>query len=319
MSSSPTKQRTISYQRASWTGSPGMTLQQALGDCLTSMPAASDTRLPLRDGHAEARHREVKKQSVRLHVAAWTDGENASIVPHTAGRTNVDLRQQAPSPGTDYLDGDGMVFVSGDHCLLMPSGLHPKSIERYLQLLLQAGRDVRGARLPAGIESFDLLKVADPEIVQTIRHQGVKRFHLDVGQYRETVRAAEDAQKQSIIRQQLGRNTWEPLLALLKREEDRKKIMEAENIQVKLTITCDTRKGGIEPDDLTPIATGLADESQDDVEVETVTGTRIKRGQLILTRSVQVAEFGKTVHHNDAWDQMEQYFEQLREGGMLEE
>ena len=310
MPKSQKKQRTISYLRATWARPSGMSLQEALGRCTEQLPDLHDTRLPLRDGHAEVRHWDLNRRWVRLHVAAWTDGEPASTVPHAAN----DLQIQMPDASWDYLDGDGMMLVSDDHCLLMPSGLHPKSLERYVQLLLAHGRDEHEAGIPEHIESFGLLPVANEQIVQQIRRQGVKKINLNVGQYMETARRHEDTG--STIIRQLGRAILE---TLLEREEDRRQIEEAANVQAKLIITCDTRRPGIQPEHLTPIAAGIAAENEQDIEIETGTGQRIKQGQVVLKKPVEVASFGKTVHHGDAWDQMAQYFDELREGGMLEE
>ena len=309
-----TKRRTISYIRASWAREPLVSLEEALRRALAAMQEAADTQLPLRDMHAEVRHRDLARRSVRLHVAAWTDGESASIVPHAMAAAEADLDELAPDEDWDYLDGDGMILVSDMHCLLMPSGLHPKSIERYMQLLLAHGRDEHGADIPEHIESFELVPVANDNVVRQIRREGVKKFHLNLGQYLETARDADD--EHTTIVKRVG---WGIFESLLTREEDRRKIEEADNVHAKLVITCDSRRAGIEPDDLTPIARAIAGESEDDILIETGTGQRIKRGQVVLKKPVDVATFGKTVSHRDAWDRMAIYLDELRHGGMLEE
>ena len=309
-----TKQRTISYIRASWAREPLVSLEEALKRALRAMPHSADTQLPLRDMHAEVRHRDLAPRWVQLHVAAWTDGGSASIVPHARPGAEADLDELVPEEDWDYLDGDGMILVSDMHCLLMPSGLHPKSIERYMQLLLAHARYAYGADIPEHIESFELVPVANDNVVRQIRREGVKKFHLNLGQYLETARAGHD--EHMTIVERLGRGIFESLLT---REEDRRKIEEADNVQAKLVITCDGRRAGIEPDDLTPIARAIADESGDDIFIETGTGQQIKRGQVVLKKPVDVAIFAKTVHHRDAWDRMAMYFDELREGGMLEE
>lgn len=307
------KQRTISYLRASWAREPLVSLELALSRALRAMPDTADTRIPLRDMHAEVRHRSLRRW-VRLHVAAWTDGQSASIVPHAVPAAEADLDELAPDEDWDYLDGDGMILVSDMHCLLMPSGLHPKSIERYMQLLLAHARDVHGADIPEHTESFELVPVANDNVVRQMRREGVKRFHLNLGQYLETARDAQD--EHMTIVERLGRDIFESLVT---READRRKIEEADNVHAKLVITCDSRRAGIEPDDLTPIARAIADESEDDILIETGTGQRIKRGQVVLKKPVDVATFGKTVSHRDAWDRMAIYLDELRQGGMLEE
>ncbi len=61
-----------------------------------------------------------------------------------------------------------MVLVADDHCLLMPSGLHPKAIELCLRNLLQHGRDMCGAAIPGNIDRFELLAVANADVAEQI-------------------------------------------------------------------------------------------------------------------------------------------------------
>ena len=307
-------QRTISYLRAQWMNPPDMSLEEALRVCLQSCPSVDDTQLPLRNMTAALRHRRLRRNWICLHVAAWTEREPASIVPHGAGGAEADLDANMPGAAWDYLDGDGMALISDDHCLLMPSGLHPKSIEHYLRLLLECARDVHSADIPDHIERFELVAVADAGIVRSIRRDGIKKIHLNIEQYMETIR--DDDEEEVTILRQLGRSVLETLMT---NDRDRRLIEEAANVRARLTITCDGRRAGIEPGDLIPLATNISREDEDKIEIETSTGHRIKNGKLVLKKSVSVAEFAKTVHHGAAWDEMAEYFVELEEGGMLEE
>ena len=180
-----TKSRTISYLRPRWRSAPEMTLQDALLSALAALPTASHTRLSIGDGAAEIRHRRIRSDHVCLHIAAWTDREEASIVPHATNNVQEDLATQPPGHAWDYLNGDGMLLASHDHCLLMPSGLLPKTIEGYVRrLILHATQ--KGATIPTGTERFNLLPIANEQVVTQIRREGVKKLHLNVGQYRET-------------------------------------------------------------------------------------------------------------------------------------
>lgn len=118
------------------------------------------------------------------------------------------------------------------------------------------------------------------------------------------------------ILRQLGRSVLETLLT---NDRDRRLIEEAANVRARLTITCDGRRAGIEPDDLIPMARNISREDEDKIEIETSTGNRIKNGRIVLKKAVDVVEFAKTVHHGAAWDAMTEYFVELEEGGMLEE
>ena len=223
------KRRTISYSRAQWVNPPGISLEAAIRQCLGSCPNVDDTRLPLRNMNAEARHRRLTRGMVYLHVAAWTDGEPVSIVPHGVAGDAADLDERVPDDTWDYLDGDGMVLVSGDHCLLMPSGLHPRALELYLRSLLQHGRDVRGAAIPNNMDRFELLAVADAEVALQINREGVKKIDLNVSQYLETARELEE--HRLTITQRIGRAILENLVA---DEEKRRQIEEADNVKARL-------------------------------------------------------------------------------------
>ena len=82
------------------------------------------------------RHRTSRPQDLLLHIAAWTDDESMSTVPHVPTGSHADLSSVPPGTDWGYLDGDGMVLVSGDDYLSMSSGLHPKAIEQYIRNLL---------------------------------------------------------------------------------------------------------------------------------------------------------------------------------------
>ena len=310
------KQRTISYLRAAWPQGirVPMTLESCLRSCLRRFPNVDDSRLSLADRLAEIRHRQERPRYLFLHIASWTDGEEASTVPHFRNTPTADLSAQAPGDDWDFLDGDGMVLVSSNHCFLMPSGLHPKSIERYLRLLIERTRET-GEHIPDEMDRFDLLPIADAQSVQEVSSRGIKKIHMNIGQHMETARQNNYIKSENIVRR-IGR---ELLSILVHTDEDRRRIEEADNVHAKLTISIDTRRTGLKPEDLTPIARQVTSENEEDIELETVDGTRVKAGQLILKKTVNIKAFAKTVHYQHAWEEMEVYFRELSNNGALEQ
>ncbi len=209
-----------------------------------------------------------------------------------------------------------MVLVSDNHCLLMPSGLLAKTIERYMRNLLAHGQG-KDARVPDKVDCFQLLSISNSETVKQLRHQGVKKINLNVGQYIETSRMAEESRPKGKIVEQLGLYMRDTISALVTKEADRQHIEEAENVNARLVITFDGRRPGLRAENLAPIAEAIANEGEEDIEIETSTGQRIKGGHLILRKAVNVSGFAKTVHHNDAWEKMEDYFNELTRSGVL--
>jgi hypothetical protein len=274
------------------------------------------TAFPIGAGTAAVRHREATPRAVYLHIAAWTEGEAASTVPHLLeGQPEVDLGSLVPDADWDYLDGDGMVLVSDNHCLVMPSGMRTASIQRYLQRLLESAID-GGEGIPKEMDRFLLLPIANERVAEQVRREGVKQVHLNVGQYMETAVVGADSTT-NIVRK-IGRDI---LNLVFDREEDRRRIAEAENVNARLTLKLDGRRKGLEPSDLTPAVERimLRAEDEEDVEIETHRGHHIRRGRLLLSKQVQVETFGKTVHHNVAWEELTDYFNELRDSGALEE
>ena len=129
----PEKECTISYFRALWPSPVEITLQEALNRCLKFLPGTTDTKINLRDGLAEIRHRKITKRTLNLHIATWTDREEVSTVPHMEGRTEADLSSEPPGKDWDYLDGDGMILVSGNHYMIIQNKLHPNSLFQYIR------------------------------------------------------------------------------------------------------------------------------------------------------------------------------------------
>ncbi len=311
------KKRTISYLRAVWPPGQGQTgtLEQALRTALQSLPNAGETRISKGERHVEVRHRELSGSQVRLHIAAWTGGESISTVPHKADKQDADLSSLAPGEDWDYLDGDGMVLVADNHCLLMPSGLLLKSMENYLKNLLQKCSN-EGANIPDNSAQFRLVSIASPPTVKIIREQGIKQFDLNVAQYRETIElGGEDGRPKTILRYLTG-DLWKLLIA---DEKSRKEILEASNVTASLIVKLNTRRPGLEAGELADIVRPIIEEEGDQINIVTGTGQRIRSGKLLLKETVTVEQSTKTVSHLAAWRQMGKYFAKLKDDGILEE
>ena len=312
-----TRTRTISYLRPHWSIAPTMTLQDALQSALTALSTVGHTRLLIGDGTAQVCHRRVKPDHVCLHIATWTDREEASIVPHEKNNVQEDLTIQPPGKRWDYLNGDGMFLASDDHCFIMPSGLLPKTIEGYVRRVILYARE-QGASIPPGTEHFNLLPIANEQVVTQIRREGVKKLHLNIGQFRETATVGIEKDQPQRFVSALSRSIWESLIT---RDDHRRIIEKADNVTAKLVISLDRRRSGLEPEELTPLVEDLVSEAdeEDDVQIETGSGQRIRRGRLVLKKAVAVEAFAETVQYARAWDEMIDYLHDLESRDALGE
>lgn len=309
------KNRIITYCRAVSADGTNLypDLQQALGVCLSHFPNIGDTLVKLREGSAQIQHKDMRQHGQYLHIAAYSEGENVSTVPRTPSIPEADLSSQPPGQDWDYLDGDGMVMASGNHALVLPSGLGQTLLEKYIQGLLGNAID-SGASLPDIVRSVRLLPIENQDVVDTLRGEKIKNIRFNVGQYMETARERDDQKKRTIL-QNLGRNV---LLSLVDKDEDRREIEAAENVNAQLHISFDSRRPGLRHERFSEIIGQPIYETPDDVEFETTTGKRYRRGSLILKKPIRVRSFNKTVNHNDVWEEMTTYYVELRDSMQLE-
>ena len=207
-----------------------------------------------------------------------------------------------------------MVMVHGDHCFVMPSGMHPKALERYLRDLVEYCEE--GDIVPCDASGFELLPIGDPEMVRRVlENGGAKRIDLNIARYLESELRADDMRPRSIVRK-VRRDLWDILLT---NDREREEIEAAENVNVKLMISIDRRRRGLDAEAFMGVARRMAEsESDDDVTIETVNGERVARGDLVLRKHVKVTHFGKTVGHLGAWEEMSTYYDELRSRGVLD-
>ncbi len=124
---------------------------------------------------------------------------------------NSDLSSQAPGEDYDFLDGDGMMLISKNHCLLMPSGLHPKSMEQYVRNLIGHAKS-KGVQISESESNFNLIPKGNKSIIQEIIDDGgIKKVDLNVGRYLETAKEDADKSKPRTIIQKIGRSILESL------------------------------------------------------------------------------------------------------------
>ena len=102
------------------------------------------------------------------------------------------------------------------------------------------------------------------------------------------------------------------------RDEDRRRIEEAENVNARLVISLNRNRRGIRPETFTAIAQDITEEDPDSIEFVTTTDQKYKRGDLIIKRQVEIPIDGQTVNYYQAWEQMAGYFDELEQTGILE-
>lgn len=246
-----------------------------------------------------------------LHIAAYTPGEQASVVPRLRGVASGDIKTVAPPADCEFMDGDTMVLVAGNHGIICSSGLHEKHAERYMCRIIE----IAGIELHA--EKFSLCKTADVNKVALIRSQGVKSISLNASLYSATL----DHIERTTVSKKLRAGIADQVLALLRKDQEQIDLEQAENLNVKLTLSFDRRKNGAAfgREKLESLAKKMVEEDDDGFMIETLSGESVKSDDIILRKKISLPKFGKTVYCGDAWQEMENYYLELKQGGFLEQ
>jgi hypothetical protein len=86
-------------------------------------------------------------------------------------------------------------------------------------------------------------------------------------------------------------------------------------------LTYDTRKKKmtIGRHALESMAKQIVDEDDDGFMIETLGGEKIRHSQVTVRKSAFLPRYGKSVHRQDAWRALEEYFYELQAGGILEQ
>lgn len=293
-----TKRRTISYRRAVWDRKESSyqgTLREAVQSCLE---VVGSRETPLRNGLAQVRHKLARSGPPRLflHVAAWTPKESASTVPHDS-RTG-DLDQRSPGEKWDFLDGDGMYLICEDHCLIIPSGIHPRTLERYLWVVLGEAGGFERAR------NFGFVNVFDRHVAERVAREPIKSVELDLSGYWASGSIEEQSLASRFLHSFFGTNEalW----------------LDSDNLIARLTVKRHGRRLGLSNENFSSLARRFADENEANVvELVMESGKRIKYDRLIVSKPVDVTSVGKTIKYNEAWEEMDFYLTELADSGIL--
>ena len=227
-----------------------MSLANSLRACLQKYDTPEATMCDLQDGRGKICHREIGKSNLKLHIAKWTDRENASTVLHQNNQDFAELGSNPPGDNWDYLDGEGMILIAESFYFVITNRILPNVISQYLRNLLHKALN-DGMNIPDQIDSFILTDAADLEQTQKVYDEGVKKFELNIGHFMDPLHEQEEELTTLTIVERIRRSVLDVFVT---KEKDKKLIAEAENIRAKLIISLDKRNSGLTSERLTDVA-----------------------------------------------------------------
>lgn len=199
--------------------------------------------------------------------------------------------------------------VVGDHCLIM---IHLAQIGRAKMML----RNLL-TKADFGDEAirFDLIPIGNPQFRELLNDQ-IKSVGFNFG---FSAASADHVVTRKRTATLTGR-MQEILLGLFTdtngREADWR---EAENLQVRVIVSYNGRvKGQLGAERVAELAKRVNEGNEDDYTINFKNGSRFTADQIKIRNEVEIPSFGKTVFHNEAWAEMNEYWRELKQDGIID-
>ena len=307
-----TRKKIINYRRVDWIDSQPETLEDLLRQALGKFSKPADRIFEREDGSYEAvLHWNLADNAVFLHAVGFQLGEETSVVPtvEKIAEGRVDLATQAAPDGLEFLDAEVMMRVAGDHCLIMT---HLAQIGRAKMMLRNL---LTKAEFGDEAIRFDLMSIGNPEFRELL-NEPIKNVGFNFG---FSAAAADHVVTRKRTATLTGR-MQEMLLGLFTdtngREADWR---EAENLQVRVVVSYNgrmKRQSGAER--VAELAKRVNKGDEDDYRINFKNGSSFTADQISVRKEVEIPSFGKTVFHNEAWAEMNEYWGELKKDGIID-
>lgn len=299
--------RTLNYFRVLWfpsaQGESLASLEELLRKALTLKPViASNKKVESNGAVTEIRHYNSVKEAVFLHVTTYTPGTETTTVPHATSLAQADLDTMEAPSGQEFMDGDVMLRCAGNDVITCFNGMARSALESYLAWLIADPNTSVGA-------VFRLMPVANVDSAKLLAEQGVKAILLNASLYKVTV----DTLEHDSVTKTISGRLKQLFTDLVEADPTFDDLKEAENLKMQLKISFDRRKKGaiVTGQELLDVAKKLTEEHDDEYVIETMSGNKVSSKAITLRKTVELTSFGKTVIYNDAWREMDVYYDEL--------
>lgn len=246
-----------------------------------------------------------------VHVTLTTPGESATIVPDAHGASHADLEQMAAPAQANFMDGDLWFYLNGNHLLFCSTQLPISRARDFIYEILDRGEQ------PETAKKFMLSQVADVDKIQMLQN-GVSNITLGAGLFPATVRY----KQRETVRNRLISRVVNDVISLFHSDPELKEYTDAENITAELVLKFNRRQKGSGKGQLRMKSLAekiVEDDENEGFAIKTFNNEKLTPQNIVLRKPVKLEKNGKTVFHQDVWRCMNDYFNELRAKGLLEQ
>lgn len=305
--------KTLEYRRARFLDNEQI-LEQLVRNAWGQFGTQVERTITVGDDRATTglRCRDLNADGFAVHCGRYIDGQGVGTI-QTAPAPEVNIGEQPPAPGENFLNSDLVALIKDNHVICMNCGRNAGSLRIYFQKLF------RKAGFDDASRQFGLVRIANPDKVAIIDAVGVKRVDLEINIAEATAAELIDGGGGGGIWHNITDSVGSAFQSITGQDETLEQIRQAEKGTLKVSIN--VPKG-----DLIAAKEGLAQLSAEVVEDEEAesyiihlhNGDTIRPNEVSVRKQVKLEAAANSVNVWQAWEAMQEYIGELMENGQLE-
>ena len=307
------KLKVLNYRRArlGYSDSDRRTLEELLRSAYAELPYTGDRKFFIHDKTIQGINHSSGDSGIFMHIVVYTPGQEAPIVPQAETVSQEEIETVESPQNAEFMNGDIMVLVKGDHCFFCVNHSHESYIQKYfIELFREAECGERG-------RFVRLEKVGDFNKAEVLRRDGIKKIVLNASLYDATFRNIDRNYQNTSTRivNEMSRYFLSPWV------DDGDPFNEDDSITAELAITS---KGRIENESqrqekLFNMSQRLLDEEDDDnYVIITKKDEKIKSSEIVVKDKARLDPFGSSVFYRSAWSALEDFYLSLYHYNLLQ-
>lgn len=305
--------KTLSYRRAVWLNTQPnskSTLETYIAQAHKKLTRIGQRKISYGDGQIlkAIRLKKGKPRGYFLHIVAETPGDLASTISVADdNKPDADVVPASPPKGSEFMDGDFLVFVRGNNVCMCSTVLHDGALALFLRELFDK------AKLPSESKRFDLQKIANVQKLKLIQAQGVKSIEFNASVYDASLKYINRNDTPSI----LG-SAAQQINAIL----GKNKAPNAEDLTIQVGLNADGRivkTGTSAAKTLDDLAKDLINANDDNYSIITRSNHRITFKEVFVRTKASIPKHGKSVNQSHAWNALQNFHNNLEKSGVTEQ
>ncbi|MEW5770811.1 MAG: hypothetical protein AB1831_10680 [Pseudomonadota bacterium] len=311
---STTKTKTLYYFRAIRNKQP-FDIQKFMRMVRSNKATCAASEVDLGGGDIVRIQRYVdSEEMIKIHLARYFPGVMAATLQPKVPTAEDDETPHAAPSGREFKDGDCFLLLKEHHVIFCADGINHRKAKHYLELLFKEDN------LYEQTVGFDLAPASNLDTVKLIHEHGVKAIDLEVSAY--ALSLPQDKRKTWPARLLGGFSDEINALAAKDQSAAEQKALEDLMVGVQISLNGSSRAGEPSKRFIESMAQTLFEEDGLDhssFSIITQKNEKIMADKIRLHTRVNLqTKQDNTVSHQSAWAEMERYFDDIRNAGLLE-